>query len=200
MRTVRWVKATAIGLVCCLMVSLCGFSATCEDISDRVLRLHVLAASDSAEDQALKLKVRDAVLDATRGMLDGVETTALAKTELEKSLEDIEAAAVVCLRENGSDDAVHVELRETYFTTRRYDTVTLPAGDYEALRVVIGEGQGKNWWCVVFPPMCLSGAQGAALSDVLTEEEEIVVTSPSRYQVRFKVVEWVQGIRHFFNK
>lgn len=188
----RCIKAISMGLVGCVLLSFCGFQATCEDISERVLRLHILAASDSEEDQALKLKVRDAILQETDGLLDGVEDKEQARRELEDVLPRIEETAKRCLRTNGSTDSVHVELCEMYFTTRRYDTVTLPAGEYEALRVTIGAGEGQNWWCVVFPPMCLSGACESSMEDVLTDYEQAVVTEQGTYEVRFKVVEWYQ--------
>lgn len=196
MKITRWIKAGCVGLVCTCLLSLCGFSAQCEDIADRVVRLHILANSDSEADQALKLKVRDAILEETAGMLDGVLSTALAREELAKALPAIEAAAKRTLLANGSDDAVTVELCEMYFTTRQYDTLTMPAGVYDALRVTIGEGKGHNWWCVVFPPLCLSGA-GQTLDGVLTDEETDIVTAPSGYEVRFKLVEWVEGIRNW---
>ena len=184
-----------MGLCGCLLLSLCGFAAACEDISERVLRLHVIAASDSAEDQAIKLKVRDAILAKTAGKMDGVATREEARTALENMLPQIEKAGNHCLSQLGYTDTVTAELCTMYFSTRRYDTVTLPAGEYEALRVTIGEGRGQNWWCVVYPPMCLSGACETELADVLTDYETDIVTDTERYRVRFKVVEWYQLLK-----
>ncbi len=191
----RWVKALCVGLVCTMLLSLCGFSADCEDLRTRVLRLHILAASDSAEDQAMKLKVRDAVLQATNGLLDGVVSTDYARQKVKEALPLIEATAAKTLRQGGSDDSVAVELCEMYFTTRQYETVTMPAGVYEAVRITIGKGKGHNWWCVVFPPMCLSGATGLPLDEVLTDTQIDIVSQQSQYEVRFKIVEWFEGLR-----
>ncbi len=191
----KGIKAVCVGLVCCLLLSMCGFTASCEDLRKRVLRLHILAASDSEEDQAMKLKVRDAILVATDGLLDGVLSTACAKDTIEKALPLIEETAATTLRQNGSDDTVSVTLCEMYFTTRQYETVTMPAGIYEAVRVTIGEGKGHNWWCVVFPPMCVSAAAKAPLDDVLTDEQTTIVTESTRYEVRFKVLEWMESLR-----
>ncbi len=188
----RVIRAICAGVVGCLLFSFCGFTAQCEDISERVLRLHILAASDSEEDQALKLKVRDAILAETDGLLDGVLSTALAEETLRDTLPHIERIAQRVLAENGVSDSVRVELCDMHFDTRYYENITMPAGEYRALRVVIGEGKGHNWWCVVFPPMCLSSACESELSDVLTEQEVAIVTEPTRYEVRFKVVEWYQ--------
>lgn len=195
----RALKALAAGLVLSLLLSVCGFAAECEDISERVLRLHILANSDSEEDQALKLKVRDAVLEAAQGLLDGTKDAEEAEARLKEQLPAIQKAAQQCVFQNGSRDAVTVSLCRMYFTTRCYETVTLPAGQYRALRITIGEGAGHNWWCVVFPPMCLSGAsEQQELEDVLTEEETDIVTRPQQYEVRLKVVEWWNSLCQAF--
>ena len=193
----RVIRAICAGVIGCLLLSLCGFTARCEGINDRVLRLHVLAASDSAEDQAVKLKVRDAILVQADGLLDGVMNTALAEKTLTDALPQIQQIAERVLAENGVDDAVTVELCTAYFNTRRYEHITLPAGEYRALRVVIGEGAGQNWWCMVFPPMCLSSACETDWDGILTNEQTTIITDPARYEVRFKVVEWVTQLREW---
>lgn len=194
----RFFRAICVGVTVCLLLSLCGFTGQCEGVSDRVLRLHILAASDSEADQALKLKVRDAILAQTGGSLDGIYNTNLAEETLESMLPTIEAIAAEVLCENGVDDSVHVELCDMYFETRTYETVTLPAGEYRALRVTIGEGKGHNWWCVVFPPMCLSSACEQDVSDVLTDKQTDIVTNTSRYEVRLKLLEWYYEFRNRF--
>ena len=191
----RALRAICAGTVGCLLLSLCGFTAQCEDVSERVLRLHILAASDGEEDQAVKLKVRDAILEEASGILDGILNTALAEEQLKNALPTIKTIAEQVLAENGSDDSVTVELCDAYFNTRYYEHITLPAGEYRALRIVIGEGEGQNWWCMVFPPMCLSGACETQWDGILSEEQETIITEPSRYEVRFKVVEWLTQLR-----
>lgn len=196
MKATRCFKALCAALVICMVISFCGFTGACEDIADRVLRLHIVAASDDERDQALKLKVRDAVLGETAGLFDGVYSTELAYQRLQEALPEVQQAAEYCLLQNGCDDTVNVELCRMHFTTRHYDTGTLPAGMYEALRVTIGEGKGHNWWCVVFPPMCV-GSAGETTDDVLTAKEESIVTQPSSYRVQLKVVEWYHHIREW---
>ena len=186
------VKALAVGLVASVLLSLGHFSALCGEIRGEVVRLHVLAHSDSEEDQALKLKVRDAVLMAAEGLLDGVVDQETALAVATEQLPTLQAAAQRCVEENGYAYPVAVELCEMYFTTRTYDTGTLPAGWYNALRVTIGSGEGRNWWCVVFPPICLGGA--TSMSDVVGEEAGEVVENAPRYQVRFKLVEWLEEL------
>lgn len=194
----RWIKALAMGLVAALIVSLCGFSSfagECAEIRERVVRLHVLANSDSQEDQALKLKVRDTVVEAAAGLFDTAHNAGEALELAQAKLPEIEAAAQQRVYDEGYEYPIKAQLINMYFTTRHYDTVTLPAGMYDALRITIGEAEGKNWWCVVFPPMCVSAASEAAvLSDVLDEEQEEIVTQPEKYEVRFKIVEIIEDV------
>ena len=196
----RWIRAAAIAVACVPFFSLFGFTSVCGEIADRVVRLHVLAASDSAEDQALKQAVRDAVLQAADGLLDEAVDADSAQQILSRRLPAIRDAAQACVYAHGHTDPVTVSLCRDYFTTREYDTVTLPAGTYRTLRVTIGEGAGHNWWCVVFPPMCLSGAcEQEALGDVLSDAEQDVVSHPDKYRIGFKFVEWWQTLCRNFS-
>ena len=187
------IRALTMGLVAATLLTFGRFTAVCGEIRSEVVRLHVLANSDSDEDQALKLRVRVAVLAAADGMLDGVDSTDAALQTMQTQLPRLRAAAQECVVQNGYDYPVSVEVCEMYFTTRTYDAGTLPAGRYNALRVTIGEGAGHNWWCVVYPPLCLSAAgRPAQLEDVLDEEACEAVEHAERYEVRFKVVEWLE--------
>ena len=179
------------GLVISILLSIISFGASCGEIRQDVLRMHVIANSDSAEDQAVKLKVRDAVLEAGEDLFDGTLTAEGAEQVLDSDIERLQNAAQNVLTENGFDYGVRVEIGKDYFNTRTYDgEVTLPAGEYEAVRVILGEGQGQNWWCVMFPPMCLPAAEAdTEISDVLTQNEEDVVKSNPKYEARFKIVE-----------
>lgn len=179
------------GLVISVLLSIISFGASCGEIRQDVLRMHVIANSDSAEDQAVKLKVRDAVLEAGEDLFDGTLTAEGAEQVLDSDIERLQNAAQNVLTENGFDYGVRVEIGKDYFNTRTYDgEVTLPAGEYEAVRVILGEGQGQNWWCVMFPPMCLPAAEAdTEISDVLTKNEEDVVKSNPKYEARFKIVE-----------
>ena len=124
-------------------------------LSAKLIRLHVVANSDSAHDQAVKLEVRDAVSAAAKALLDGAEDPRAA---LAGRLDAVADAAAARLRELGEDLPVTVRLGKERFPTREYDTFSLPAGVYESLRVTIGAGKGHNWWCVVFPSLCLTSS------------------------------------------
>ena len=181
----KLLRALAMALSLSLALSLCGFAGECGEIRGRVLRLHVLANSDSAEDQALKLLVRDTIVQEAAGLFDTAANEAEALAQAQARLPELEAAAQQRVYDEGYDYEVHATLVNMYFTTRQYEAVTLPAGFYDALRITIGSGQGHNWWCVVFPPMCVSAAtQAAELSDVLEPEQEEIVTSPAAGVVR----------------
>lgn len=197
----KLIKAIAVALVLAVFLSLCGFSNDCAQIRQRVLRLHVLANSDSEADQQLKLKVRDTVVQTAAGLFDDASDAGEALKQAENTLPVIQAAAQQRVYDEGYNYEVQVQLCNMYFTTRQYETVTLPAGMYDAVRITIGEGAGKNWWCVVFPPMCVSAAtQHAQISDVLDEKQTQIVSQPKKYVVRFKIVEILEDIGHQFRK
>ncbi len=171
------------------------------EIYNTVVRLHVLANSDSEEDQALKLRVRDAVLAAAAPLLDGCTNQAEAIVALEAGEPLLLAAAEAVIREDGRSDAVSITLGEEEYPTRTYESCAFPAGTYVSLRVCIGEAAGKNWWCVLFPPLCLSAATAEsdpedAFIDVGLSKEQygiITDTGKTKYRVRFKILEIVQG-------
>ena len=190
-----FVRSLALGLGAAVLLSFCRFNALCGEIRSSVVRLHVLANSDSEEDQALKLKVRDAVLQAAEGLLTGVARREEALAAVERRLPLLRQAAADCIAREGYAYPVTVSLEKSYFTTRTYDAGTLPAGWYDALRVTVGEGAGRNWWCVVFPPLCLGAAADTAdLEDVLDKEACRVVEQAPRYRIRFKLVEWLEQL------
>ena len=168
-----------------------------QEVYDTVVRLHVLANSDSEEDQALKLKVRDAVLEAASPLIEGCTTQAQAIEVLNQHLSDLEAAARGVIEAEGRHDAVTVLLGEEDYPTRTYESCAFPAGRYVSLRVCIGEAAGQNWWCCLFPPLCLSAAtakednEDAFLQVGLTKEQYGIITETgkTKYKVRFKILE-----------
>lgn len=185
--------SAALGVVLSIVVSTVRFAATCDGIRRDVLRLHVIAASDSEEDQQLKLKVRDGVLKAGAETFDGSVNVENAVERLTPELEKIERAAENIVKENGFDYDVSVTLSREFFATRTYENVTLPAGKYLAVRVVIDRGQGKNWWCVMFPTLCLpAAAVKTEIDDVLNEKEVQLVSRNPKFEPRFKIVEIIE--------
>jgi len=162
-------------------------------LNENVIRMHVVANSDSSEDQEIKLKIRDAVMTGLKADLERISDTAAARKYLREALSDIEKIANRVLHEAGfEEDAVATLCRES-FETRAYDTFSLPAGTYDSLRITIGEGTGRNWWCVVFPTLCIPTASGdfadiavdAGFSDSLTS----TLKKGEHYQLRFYCLE-----------
>jgi len=187
-----WEIALLVGMIVFLSTGIFAMQ-TQEDLADKVVRLHVLANSDSAEDQALKLQVRDAILAQAETLLDGSMNRAEAESLLRGQLLELERLALQTVRAAGYSYSVTVELADTDFPTRDYGGFTLPAGEYLALRVLIGEAEGQNWWCVVFPPLCTAAAvdvSETALAGGLKEEEVALITEESaEYVLKFKIVE-----------
>ena len=177
-----------------LFFSLCFLPLqNADNLYDSVIRIHVLANSDSPEDQALKLLVRDEILAFSRKSLSLGKSRDEAKKELEEHLDGIEAVARLALQSKGCSHGVRVTIGDEYYPTREYDTLSLPAGTYLSLRVQIGKAQGKNWWCVLFPPLCLSSSIEAedALAGAGMEQENIgtVMGKNKNMRVRFKFLE-----------
>lgn len=167
-------------------------------LSDKVVRLHVLANSDSEEDQALKLQVRDVVTERTAALMEEVSGRREAETVLRQHLPELKRLAVEAIAAAGYGYSVELELAETEFPTREYDGFSLPAGEYLALRVLIGEAAGKNWWCVVFPPLCTAAASDVAVTALaagFSENEVNLITEEEGYVLKFKTIELWQQLR-----
>ncbi len=173
------------------VLSAVSFESDCEGIRGKVLRLHVIAASDSATDQSLKYAVRDSLLSDGESIFRGSETLVQAQEKINESIPFLKLCAERTLRSLGCDYPVTVTVGRTYFPTREYGEITLPAGYYNAVRVIIDEGKGKNWWCVMFPPMCLPAAteDNVNLDDLLSRKEEAIVRGGQKYELKFWFVE-----------
>lgn len=172
------------------------------DLASRVLRLHVIANSDSEEDQALKLRVRDAVLDQASGYLEGVTEVGEAAEILSGHLTELSEAGQKIVEQEGWGYSVTAQLEECHFPTKTYDGFALPAGTYQALRIVIGAGEGHNWWCVVYPSLCVTPASefaDVAVSGGLSEEDVSLMTGEDEgYILRFKCLELWDQVRQYF--
>ena len=165
-------------------------------LAQKMVRLHVLANSDTPEDQALKLQVRDAVLERATELLKQSADREEAEMLLRRELPELEALAEETVQANGYSYAVTAELTAAEFPTREYGDFALPAGEYPALRIFIGEGAGQNWWCVVFPPLCTAAsAETAAMAAGFSEEEVGLITESDGYVLKFKAVELWETLR-----
>ena len=164
-------------------------------LSDEMIRLHVVANSDDPADQALKLKVRDAVLTRCGVYLAGLDRGEALEV-LEQSLPQLGRVAADTVALEGYDYPVRVSLREEEFPTRDYTDFSLPAGTYTALRVELGQASGHNWWCVVFPPLCTDSVTEAVAETSLTDDQVALITGQTEgYVIKFKAIELGENLK-----
>lgn len=193
------IKAICAATVISVIFSMLPFSARCENLSGEVFRLHILANSDSEADQSLKLKVRDRVLDYTENMYLNSGDVTEAESLTADNLQEIANVAQAAVYENGCGYPVKAEIKKTRFDTRYYGKVTMPAGEYKALKITIGSGEGHNWWCVMYPSLCVGAASDYnSLKENISEDEYNTVTS-GEHQYKFLLWECFEKICSLFS-
>lgn len=194
-------KKQIICAVLALLISICATGAFTEakvaevqkKMAGEVFRFHVLANSDSKKDQALKMKVKENVIAYMKVQLPESESVEMTKEWAKSHIREIETLAEETLQKEGCKDAVRAEVRSCYFPDKTYGDITFPKGEYEALRIEIGEAKGQNWWCVLYPNLCFIDAVHAVvpeegkeeLKEVLDEEEYEMVTATSKFKVKW---------------
>lgn len=182
------IKIWEASLLLALCFSLClgtWAQAKQSSLSSSLVRLHVIAVSDDEYEQALKLRVRDGVLSYISPKLRDVKSAQQAQEIIKNELDGIKAAA-----ESSSEGrSVEVTLSQEYYPTRNYEKFSLPAGKYQSLRVILGEGEGHNWWCVVFPPLCISAAEQEQAVESMSEDMRGIVTEEDGYEYKFRILE-----------
>lgn len=188
--------AVLLALIFSLLISSVKFEAGCSELKENILRLHIIANSDSEADQELKLKVRDAILEQGLNGLANAGNIEDALIAANASIDEFQKTAQAVIRENGYEYDVSVSVAKTYFGTREYDDFSLPAGEYDALCVKIGKAEGKNWWCVMYPAVCIPAAT-ADLGSAVSDNAENIATNPQKYVIKFKTVEIFEGIKNF---
>lgn len=182
-----------MGLLFALMISaVTAFAADCATLRGQVVRLHILANSDQAFDQQIKLEVRDALLERFGSRLGGSMDKDDARQKARTLLPQIESCAKEVIQKNGYSYEVSAQVVKMYFETRTYGPVTLPAGEYEAVRVTIGQAKGHNWWCVLYPPICIPAA--AESPKVKELQNDSVAAKNPQFEPRFKIVELLEEL------
>lgn len=171
----------------------CTDADTYRSIQNNVVRLHIRAASDSAQDQLLKYKVRDAVLENCSCYFDNVHSAEEAAYAAEASLQHIQETAEKTVAENGYTYSVNVKFAKEAFSEIVYDGFTMPAGVYDAVRIDIGNADGHNWWCVMYPPLCLPAASDDA-DEIFSDDEKEMLTKPQKFRFRLKIADWICGL------
>lgn len=189
----KWEMALLFGVLCALVLG--GWlNREQEELAGQVIRLHVIANSDSTQDQALKLAVRDRVLARAETLYTSGTTREEALEILSAHLPELARAGQEAAEAWGSSQTVTASLEQCWFPTKEYEDFALPAGEYTALRIVIGQGEGQNWWCVAFPPLCLGAAsqtiEEAAQAGSFTPGQAALMTGESGgYVLKFKAME-----------
>lgn len=171
------------------------FIKTSESISQEVFRLHILANSDSDEDQSLKLKVRDKILTKSESLFINCKNLNDVINVSKNNIDYFEKLANECIKENGYNYETKVYVDKEYFNTREYEKITLPSGVYNALKIEIGEAKGHNWWCVMFPAICLPAVSDDEINSILNEDEIELINNNNKYEIRFKIVEIYEKIK-----
>ena len=199
MTKTRWavILTVILLLISAFAADVSVFARDCEELRGDVLRLHVIANSDSAEDQAVKLEVRDMLLEETKSRVGDAADKADAEAFFRDNADELTEAVNAFLRERGFGYGASVSIARSEFETREYDGFTLPSGEYDALKVVLGRGEGKNWWCVVFPPLCVSAADG---SELPAREYKLMRSgNETGYRIKLKIVEWFRYLKNLFS-
>lgn len=186
-------------LICAIFVSVAQFDAACEDMRSNVLRLHIIANSDSKADQNLKLRVRDAILECSSELFSENTDLKSATETAQASIPYYNKIANEVIEKNGFSYKASARIGESYFETREYKNFTLPAGNYESLIINLGEAKGKNWWCVVFPAVCIPTADGK-LSDTVGETATKIAENPKKYVMKFKFIEIYEDLKKILKK
>jgi len=199
MKLKKWEIALLITFVVFFAAALL-IKSDADALSYKLIRLHVLANSDSEQDQSIKLEVRNAVLAEANLILDGADDRGQAQGLLLDGLNRLENRANEVLAAHGTGYRAAVTLGEEFYPTRRYESFSLPAGEYTSLMVRLGSGEGKNWWCVVFPPVCTDACAVDLSDDIpLTDNEISLITEEQGiYRIKFKTVEIIESILHMF--
>ena len=192
--------ALLLGLLCAFFVSLAQFNIACDDLRANVLRLHIIANSNSKEDQALKLKIRDKLLESSSDIFEKADDVESAIDIADNYLPKFEKIANEVITDNGFSYTAKAKIGNSFFETREYEDFSLPAGNYKSLIITVGEGQGKNWWCVIFPEVCLPAATKGKLSDVTEQKTELIAKNSEKYVMRFKAIEIYENIKKRITK
>lgn len=194
------IKSLCVGFAVAILFAFLPFEGECREISNQVFRVHILANSDSEEDQNLKLKVRDTLIKEGELLFENVHSKEEAKLVVQENLPYFVSLAENVVESEGYDYTVTGAVKNLCFDTRCYEDITMPGGFYDALQIKIGKAEGKNWWCVMYPSLCLySASENDTLDERLSDTQYSIISSDTEFEFRFKVVEIFNSILDFFS-
>ncbi|MBQ8000531.1 MAG: stage II sporulation protein R [Ruminococcus sp.] len=193
-------KSLCVGIVVSILFTFIPFEGECRQISEQVFRIHILANSDSEEDQTLKLMVRDAVLAKSQELFKSARDKTEAMQITQENLDELVGVAQETVYSAGYSYPVTASIKPTSFDTRYYDAVTMPSGVYDALQIRIGDAKGKNWWCVMYPSLCIPAASEVnTLEEELTSSQYSIISADGKFEFRLKILEVFNGILEYFS-
>ena len=184
----------ALALASCICIGMTGFADSCKDMYNNIVRIRIIANSDSCEDQTLKLKVRDGILEYSKNAFAYADSYDDAIKISNQNLDLFRQEAERIVNESGYNYPIGLRLGDEYFDTREYEDFTLPAGTYKTLVFTIGEGRGENWWCVMYPQVCVGSCSGE-LTDTIRDDSAEYAENAPKYVLKFKVVEVFEKIK-----
>ncbi|MCQ2455178.1 MAG: stage II sporulation protein R [Clostridia bacterium] len=187
-------KAVLFGLIFSIILSISSFDAFCENMRRNILRIHIIANSDSPADQSVKLRVRDALLNSCGDIFEECENLETAEQTAKENLDNFKKIADKTLSENGFSYRSEAKIGKSYFGTREYDSFTLPAGNYNSLILTLGSGKGRNWWCVIYPSVCI-GSTSKKLDKSISKKSAKIANNPKNYKMRFKIIELYEKLK-----
>ena len=190
----RFKLALMLAFISTVLISFVNFGTSCESITNKVIRFHIPAASNSDYDQSLKLKVKDEIFLYVTKMLENSKSYKESLDIISNNIENIENKVNLILIEEGAEYKAEAKIKESFFKTRKYEGFTLPAGSYTSLYIKLGSGEGENWWCALYPSLCLNPAFG---EKVLTENEQDIIESQSENEISFLIYEWFLSLKIF---
>lgn len=188
------------GLICSVVLSFARFEVRCDELRQNILRLHIIANSDSEADQSLKLAVRDEILKNSVDIFEKCDNVDSAVETAKSQIQAFENTANSVIKQWGFDYAADAAIGDSYFNTREYTDFTLPAGEYKSVIIKLGKAQGKNWWCVVFPCVCVPNASRSSLQDSVSDTAASTAENAEKYTVKFKTAEIYEEIKKIFSK
>ena len=191
----KWLNFSLIfGIIAAILISNITFSNSCKEMYENIIRIRIIANSNTEADQALKLNIRDAVLESSKELFSGIKDYNEAEKLASENINLFKETAQSVVDEKGLDYKVDLKIKDEFFDTREYDNFTLPAGTYKSLVFTVGEGSGENWWCVMFPEVCVGGCSGK-LNDSLSDDSANIAYNSDKYIVKFKAVEIFESIK-----
>ncbi len=195
-------KSIVVGLIFSALYNAVDFSVSCENINSKIFRLHILANSDSAQDQNLKIRIKNKIQQFSQNVLNDYNSKEEAESIFIKNLSNIEEIAKKEIKNCGYNYPICSRVANSYFSTRNYEDFVLPAGNYDALEIKIGSGEGKNWWCILFPMLCVGTAKKSKRLNktFCKNERDIICNKRKKYVIRFKFVEMYHTLRNWINK